>query len=213
MVPLVSVRHHCVQVRVSTTFVCLKQFNFRKSFRSWGLKLQFAAPPGHHDHFSLGMELGMRFPLIKSLLHQAFVGQRETRWSRSWRTGPCSFAEGYSKRRGGSCVAFKFVSTTLPPQRNSGINWRLLFVLQDCCSPKCTSGPVWYNSQVDLLALRGVRRAGSSAQNLPSLFVFFGKIFFAFWTARRKLDVLTLRERQRSLDATFTSLTSLKCWN
>ena len=49
------------------------------------------------------------------------------------------------------------------------------------------------HSPVDPVALRSIRRAGFSAQYLPALFVLWRDLS-AFWSARKKLDVLKRRE-------------------
>ena len=57
------------------------------------------------------------------------------------------------------------------------------------------------HSPVDPVALRSIWRAGFSAPSSPAGFVLWRDLS-SFWTARRKLDVLTRRDRQRSQDLT-----------
>ena len=78
-------------------------------FRLWGSKLQLVAAPGHRDHLPPGMELD-----IALLFRQVLVAP-VPRWDKEKLVGLVLRSQGpwgCSKRAGGSCVGFKFASTT-----------------------------------------------------------------------------------------------------
>ena len=130
--------------------------------------------------------------------------------------GRARFLEDVSKRGGGSCHGFKFLSQ---PHLTAEEHWNQLagavrragqsflqVTRKRLERPEDTAVTLQsmlqarkavVHSPVDPVALMGIRRAGFSAQYLPALFVLWRDLS-AFWTARRKLDVLTRRDRQRS---------------